>query len=83
MVTPHHLHQLDQTIFLFAALNGFLDGISVDLVQTYEKELYKFIKKTIFYAPLEYQLRDTLNTNILSFILGLFREYFILNYVKV
>lgn len=41
---------VDQTIFLFAALNGHLDGISVDLVQTYEKELYKFIKKTIFYA---------------------------------
>jgi len=72
---------VDQTIFLYSALNGFLDGIPVDLVPVYEKELYKFIKKTIFYTPLQYQLRDNLNTALLTYILEIFRKYFIINYV--
>jgi F0F1-type ATP synthase alpha subunit len=67
----------DQTIFLFAALNGFLDGIPVNFVPIYEKELYKFLKKTIFYEPLRSQLRDNLNVILLSFILRTFREHFI------
>jgi F-type H+-transporting ATPase subunit alpha len=74
---------VDQTIFLYAALNGFLDGISVDLVPLYEQELYKFLKKTIFYTPLFYELRYSLNVVLLSFILDLFRKYFIINYVNV
>lgn len=72
---------VDQTIFLFAALNGFLDGISVNLVSLYEKELYKFIKKTIFYTPLHYQLRDFLNVTVLSYLLDLFREFFLISYL--
>jgi len=38
----------EQTIFLYAALNGFLDEIPLNLVNLYEKELYKFLKNTIF-----------------------------------
>jgi F-type H+-transporting ATPase subunit alpha len=68
---------VDQTIFLYAALNGYLDGIPVNLVSFYEKELYSFIKKTIFYEPLHYQMRHSLNTVILNYLLGLFRQYFI------
>src|SRR5206468_3927135 len=34
----------EQTIFLYAALNGFLDEIPLNLVNLYEKELYKFLK---------------------------------------
>jgi F-type H+-transporting ATPase subunit alpha len=70
---------VDQTIFLYAALNGFLDGVSVDLVSVYEKELYNFLHKTMFYAPLQYQMRDVLNNELLNFILGLFREHFVSN----
>jgi F-type H+-transporting ATPase subunit alpha len=73
---------VDQTLFLYAALNGYLDGISVELVPLYEKELYKFLKKTVFYAPLQSQLRDKLNFPLVNYILTLFREYFILNYVR-
>jgi len=70
---------VDQTIFLYSALNGYLDGIPVNLVSTYEQELYLFIKKTLFYPPLQSDLRENLNELILDFVLSLFREYFILN----
>ena len=39
---------VNQTIFLYAALNGFLDGVPVSLVPLYEQELYSFLKKSIF-----------------------------------
>ena len=51
----------EQTLFLYAALNGFLDEIPLNLVNIYEKELYKFLKKTIFYEPLKVMLKDTLD----------------------
>jgi len=73
---------VEQTIFLYAALNGFLDGIPVDLVPVYEKELYALFKKSIFFEPLHFQLRETLNPIIMNYFLGLFREYFIINYIK-
>jgi len=73
---------VDQTIFLYSALNGYLDGIPVNLVSFYEQELYLFMKKTIFYLPLQSDLRENLNEVILDFMLGLFREYFIINIEK-
>jgi len=67
----------DQVIFLFAVLNGFLDGISVDLVQRFELELYSLLPKTPFYAPLTYLLRFHLEEEILAYVLFLFRDFFI------
>jgi F-type H+-transporting ATPase subunit alpha len=67
----------DQAIFLYAALNGFLDGISVDLVSRYEAELFIFLKSTFLYEPLSYHLRNDLDPQILAFLLNSFREYFI------
>src|SRR6201996_5350786 len=69
----------EQTIFLYAALNGFLDEIPLNLVNIYEKELYKFIKKTIFYEPLKIILRETLEVDIISFLLNQFKIFFLLN----
>lgn len=69
----------EQTIFLYAALNGFLDEIPLNLVNIYEKELYKFIKKTIFYEPLKVILRENLEVDIMNFILTQFKIYFLLN----
>ena len=69
----------EQTIFLYAALNGFLDEIPLNLVNIYEKELYKFIKKTIFYEPLKVILRENLEIDIISFILNQFKIFFLLN----
>lgn len=68
---------VDQTIFLYAALNGFLDGVSVDLVSVYEKELYSFLRKTIFFLPLQSQLREELNIVLLNWILKRFKESFL------
>jgi F-type H+-transporting ATPase subunit alpha len=70
---------VDQTIFLYSALNGYLDGIPVNLVSFYEKELYSFIKKTIFYETLHYQMRYSINPILLDYLLGLFKQYFIEN----
>jgi len=76
----------EQTLFLYAALNGFLDEIPLNLVNIYEKELYKFLKKTIFYEPLKVMLKDTLDVELINFILSNFNNYFLLNkqtFIKV
>jgi len=69
----------EQTIFLYAALNGFLDEIPLNLVNLYEKELYKFLKKTIFYEPLKIMMKESLEVDLVSFILHNFKIYFINN----
>jgi F-type H+-transporting ATPase subunit alpha len=68
----------DQVIFLYAVLNGFLDGISADFVQRFEQELLTFLPKTAFYAPLSFYLRNTMEEDIVIYFLTLFRKYFIL-----
>jgi len=57
---------VNQTIFLYAALNGFLDNISVDLVSIFEKELNNFLIKSIFYLPLKENLKEELNVILLD-----------------
>jgi F-type H+-transporting ATPase subunit alpha len=69
----------EQTLFLYAALNGFLDEIPLNLVNIYEKEFYKFLKKTIFYEPLKVTLKDTLDVELVNFILSNFNTYFLIN----
>jgi F-type H+-transporting ATPase subunit alpha len=68
-----------QTLFLYAALNGFLDEIPLDLINAYEKELYKFLAKTIFYEPLRVMMKDSLDTELINFILSNFNNYFLIN----
>lgn len=68
-----------QTLFLYAALNGFLDYIPLNLINIYEKELYKFLKKTIFYEPLKVILKESLDVELISFILSTFNTYFLSN----
>jgi F0F1-type ATP synthase alpha subunit len=70
---------VDQTIFLYAALNGFLDNIPLNLISVYEKELFIFLKNTFFYLPLQVETRETLHTDILDFILELFSKNFLEN----
>ena len=69
----------EQTLFLYAALNGFLDEIPLNLVNIYEKELYKFLKKTVFYEPLKIALRETLDNDLINFLLDTFKIYFLKN----
>jgi F0F1-type ATP synthase alpha subunit len=70
---------VDQTIFLYAALNGFLDNIPSNLISVYEKELFIFLKNTFFYLPLQIETREVLHTDILDFILELFSKNFLEN----
>ena len=67
----------EQTIFLYAALNGFLDVIPLNYVNIYEKELYKFLRNTIFYEPLKIVLRDNLDIELINFLLENFNNYFL------
>ena len=57
---------VDQTIFLYAALNCFLDNISVNLISSFEKELYLFLRNSIFYLPLQHSLREELDVVLLN-----------------
>lgn len=66
----------DQAIFLYAALNGFLDGIAVDLVSRYESELFSFLKSTFLYDPFTYHLRQDLPQELLNFFLHHFTANF-------
>ena len=68
---------VNQTIFLYAALNGYLDAIPVSMVPIYEHELYSFLKNTIFYEPLLCVLREDLEEELLIYILSNFTETFI------
>jgi F-type H+/Na+-transporting ATPase subunit alpha len=68
---------VNQTIFLYAALNGYLDTVPVSMVSIYEQELYSFIKNTIFYEPLLCVLREDLEEELLNYILSNFTEAFI------
>jgi len=70
---------VDQTIFLYAALNGFLDNVPLNLISVYEKELFIFLKNTFFYLPLQVETREVLHTDILDFILELFSKNFLEN----
>jgi len=63
---------------MYAVMNGFLDGISADLVQRFEQELLAFLPKTAFHAPLSHQLRQSLEEDLMVYFLSLFRKYFIM-----
>ncbi len=67
----------NQVVFLYAAMNGFLDTVPVDMVHKYEIELYSFLKKTIFYLPFSYTLKTTLNETLMVYFLSFFSEYFV------
>jgi len=73
----------DQVIFLYAVLNGFLDGISADLVQRFEQELFSFLPKSVFHAIFNFYLRSELDDDLMIFFLTSFRKYFIENIVKL
>jgi len=72
---------VNQTIFLYAALNGYLDTIPVTMVSLYEQELYSFLKNTIFYEPLNCVLRENLEEELLNYILFKFSDAFYNAYV--
>jgi len=68
---------VNQTIFLYAALNGFLDDINVNLISIFEKELNNFLINSIFYLPLKEKLKEELDVVLLDWILLEFKFYFL------
>jgi len=72
----------DQAVFLYAALNGFLDGIPVHMVSIFESQLFSFLKGSPYYLPLSYHLKKKIDFRVLDFLLGSFRKSFIKNFVK-
>jgi len=68
---------VNQTIFLYAALNGFLDDINVNLVSIFEKEFNNFLINSIFYLPLKENLKEELNIILLDWILLEFKKFFL------
>jgi len=73
---------IDQAIFLYAALNGFLDGIPVNLVSVFEFQLFSFLRNSPFYCPMTFHLKHNMDFKVLDFFLSSFRKAFIENYVK-
>lgn len=66
----------DQAVFLYAALNGFLDDIPADLVSRYEIELFSFLKTTFVDAPFSHHLRLELPQELLNYFLFYFTAAF-------
>jgi len=69
-----------QILFLYAALNGYLDWMPVDLVSVYEEEFYKFYETDMIYFPLKSTLDfkdNSLDEEVVSFIIWHFTALFI------
>jgi len=73
---------IDQAIFLYAALNGFLDGIPANLVSIFEFQLFSFLRNSPFYCPMTFHLKYNMDFKVLDFFLSSFRKAFIDSYVK-
>jgi arginine/ornithine N-succinyltransferase beta subunit len=54
----------------------------VSLVAVFEHQLFSFLKKSPFYAPLTHHLKYSLDFRVLDFLLASFRKAFIANYVN-
>ena len=72
----------DQAIFLYAALNGFLEGIPVSYVLSFETQLFSFLRKSFFYAALSHHLKSQLDFRVLDFLLESFKKAFIKTFIK-
>lgn len=74
---------IDQIIFLYAALSGFLDFVPVNMVSIFEKELYAFLHTHSFYPAWKEYLLQSYDTILFAAILYdfcySFRERYIYN----
>lgn len=69
-----------QILFLYAALNGYLDWMPVELVSVYEEEFYNFYESDVIYFPLKSNLDfkdNSLDKDVVSFIIWFFTVSFI------
>jgi F-type H+-transporting ATPase subunit alpha len=73
----------EQAIFLYAALNGYLDGVPVSMVSIYEAQLFSFFRSSSFFGPLKHHLRSKIDMGVIDFILKSFRLSFIETFSKI
>jgi len=69
-----------QILFLYAALNGYIDWMPVDLVSVFEDEFYRYYCNDVIYLPLKSTLdfKDNyLEKDVCSVIIWYFAAYFI------
>src|SRR5271165_1001408 len=72
----------DQAIFLYAALNGFLEGVPLSLVSIFESQLFSFLRGSFFYLAFSHHLKNQLDFRVLDFLLDSFRSAFIKTFVS-
>jgi len=66
-----------QILILFAALNGYLDTIKVNHVNSYENILFKLLKLSIFDLPLSRSLHKKFNEEIIVYLIWNYTYEFI------
>lgn len=69
-----------QILFLYSAINGYLDWLPVNLIPTYEQNLYSFYDNSSFELPLSYQLtpkNNSLDQDLVPFFIWYFTAEFI------
>jgi F-type H+-transporting ATPase subunit alpha len=69
----------NQIVFLYSALNGFLENINLNKLALYEEEFNFFLNNSIFKLPFELGVRDSLETELVDYVLYSFIEQFLLN----
>lgn len=70
-----------QVLFLFGALNGFLDWMPVELVSVFEEEFYIYYSGAICNYPFKNSLiakKNEFDREIVSYFIWFFTESFIL-----
>lgn len=72
---------IDQIVFLYAAISGFLDFVPVDSVSIFESELYIYLHSFSCYPSIKEHLLEVLDIEVLSFLLSDFCSIFAKRYV--
>jgi F-type H+-transporting ATPase subunit alpha len=71
----------DQLVLLYAAVNGFLDMVSVNQVAAFEQELYSFLHQSHFYKAFGEHILDNFEPQLFDFVLEIFTSNFLRHYV--
>lgn len=72
----------DQLVLLYAAVNGFLDAVSIDQVTDYEEELYTFLHESHFYKAFAGHIVDNFETGMFDYVLEVFTSGFVNRFNK-
>jgi hypothetical protein len=57
---------------LYAGFNGYLDKLNNAQIASFEDALFSFLDSSVFFKPYKYLIADSLDKEILEFILSVF-----------